>query len=772
MFSKDKEEEIMEKITNIYNSGEENISVRKAIETLDNGKKQLVTTRKLGELDLLREKRDSLKEEVWEGYKLAEENIENEEDLLKKKKLKEYIKEQTQNLDLYKKYMKKVKLQDDYKEITEYLRKGEELRKKEEDINIQLKKSNQILTQEFLEEVNKEYTRYLSLADVRQEKVEGLYVLEEALKDKNKEFKDYQAFKDIEEDNIKEKVYVLKIEQENLKEKINMFNSIENSIEQLKKELKAQEMMVGDLKWFSKYRSEIDELTTSYKDGLKELKYKIETQSDNYGSSNTMSHIKKKIMMIYILSIIGIILLLFGIIRQNIPMIIILIPIFIFLIKFYLKYYVIIKSKELSEKNAKDIKDIKQRVDKDERKLNLYIEEINCKSYEQFIKKVTKYDSYKNYEENIILHIKKRTEELNNINFNNLKQKYDKNESIIFSLFKVFGCKSLQEILDNISIYEKLKKELLPLEYEINVIKSEIKTISVQLQEREDDLRKKTVGMGMDNIDILDFHIRLKEYKEKINQMQEIKSNLSSIEETYKVLLKDRDINEIKEEMKELISNNIEYSYQSDEEIDKELRKKSEELLKVEKEIKDLEHSIEKIYLGKRELSTIEEEVTIIEEKINKGEKEFKALELASCKLQEAFGEVRKNVGPQLNSKVLDKFNFLTLGGYREAKISEDYKLKVRNDKTLFDGDILSNGARDQLYLSLRLSFIEMLFNNKNVPIFLDDAFVQYDDERREKALMLLINENFNQTIFFTCQGIEENILDKNNIEYNLIKLS
>ena len=50
LVSKDKEEEIMEKITNIYNSGDENTSVRKIIEKLDKRKKQLAAVRKGGEL--------------------------------------------------------------------------------------------------------------------------------------------------------------------------------------------------------------------------------------------------------------------------------------------------------------------------------------------------------------------------------------------------------------------------------------------------------------------------------------------------------------------------------------------------------------------------------------------------------------------------------------------------------------------------------------------------------------------------------------------------
>ena len=91
MVSKDKEEEIMEKITNIYNTGDENISVKKIIEKMDKRKKQLVGVRKGGELDLLRENNDSLKAELWEAYKLGEENVDNEESLLKKRELKRLV---------------------------------------------------------------------------------------------------------------------------------------------------------------------------------------------------------------------------------------------------------------------------------------------------------------------------------------------------------------------------------------------------------------------------------------------------------------------------------------------------------------------------------------------------------------------------------------------------------------------------------------------------------------------------------------------------------
>ena len=154
MVSKDKEEEIMEKITNIYNTGDENTSVKKIIEKLEKRKKQLIGVRKGGELDLLKDNADALKAELWEAYKLAEENVDNEENLIRKKELKMYINEQIQKLDLYKKYVKKTKLQKDYKEISDYLIKGEELKRKQDAIIQELKKGDEYVTTEFLDDIN------------------------------------------------------------------------------------------------------------------------------------------------------------------------------------------------------------------------------------------------------------------------------------------------------------------------------------------------------------------------------------------------------------------------------------------------------------------------------------------------------------------------------------------------------------------------------------------------------------------------------------------
>ena len=319
----------------------------------------------------------------------------------------------------------------------------------------------------------------------------------------------------------------------------------------------------------------------------------------------------------------------YAVIKQIIPIVIICIPVFIILIRLYLKYSLAIKNIDFIKNNNQSIENLKERITEYEDKLNSYINETKSETYEEFINKLTQYDKYKSYKDSIILVIKNKEDEINKYDITDLKSNYNRNKGVIASLYNVLSCTSLDEVLEQVEFYEELKVNINRCEYEVNGIKQEIENINEQLVDKEDEIRKKVSIIGLQNVEIVDLHIKLKEYKDKMNKMKEIKNALENVEETYKVLLKDRNIDEIKEEMRQIISQDINYSYESEEEIDVEIRRQSNELLKVEKEIKDLEHLIEKRYLGKREIPEIEEEILINNEKIIKLDKEFKALEFS-----------------------------------------------------------------------------------------------------------------------------------------------
>ena len=121
--------------------------------------------------------------------------------------------------------------------------------------------------------------------------------------------------------------------------------------------------------------------------------------------------------------------------------------------------------------------------------------------------------------------------------------------------------------------------------------------------------------------------------------------------------------------------------------------------------------------------------------------------------MEEAGNEIRQTFAPELNSKTEKIFAHLTGGKYKGAIVSKDLAVTPveSRDKALRDWQYLSTGTAEQAYLSLRLALSDMMAGNK-IPVFLDDVFAHYDEERTRKGFLFL-NEysKLDQVIFFTC---------------------
>ena len=111
-------------------------------------------------------------------------------------------------------------------------------------------------------------------------------------------------------------------------------------------------------------------------------------------------------------------------------------------------------------------------------------------------------------------------------------------------------------------------------------------------------------------------------------------------------------------------------------------------------------------------------------------------------------------------------------GKYKNANFDADSGLIVeRENGEYINCNNLSIGTIDQLYLSLRLSAMNEISEEK-MPIILDEAFAFYDDERL-KNILKFIADNYkeNQIMIFTCSNREKEVLNELNIEYNLVNL-
>jgi uncharacterized protein YhaN len=84
----------------------------------------------------------------------------------------------------------------------------------------------------------------------------------------------------------------------------------------------------------------------------------------------------------------------------------------------------------------------------------------------------------------------------------------------------------------------------------------------------------------------------------------------------------------------------------------------------------------------------------------------------------------------------------------------------------------LSGGTVDQCYFALRVAIAEAITKKEEIPFFLDDSFVQYDDNRLAGALRILaaLSER-HQILLFSCHGREETVAKELGIPYRRVQL-
>ena len=754
---KDKEEEILDKLSNSIGSEEGQVSVEVAFSKLYKYKKSISNIRKSGSLDVLKNKYGDLLSERYEAYKLSNHNIENEENLIKLNEEKLNINKEISNLEIYKKYLKKIKIKKEYQEITEYFKKKEKLRNEQFSINKDLTFNDEVINNIFIENVKEDYSMYLNLLDIVNDEEERICVKEERLIELKVPLREYYYINNLPKD-ILSKLEGLKIKNEMLTEKYQINESIKNEIEFLNLKKKEAENLIGSAIEIKNFKEDLESLLLIYEEELKKLKSIMEEESDK--PQNNIFLIS--LVVIFFISII------LGIIIDNSNFKVLLYTISLGILIFIgFNFYI---NKKGSNKDKTSFL-LKGNIEKIEIKLNEYCSKLQVNNYSELVNKLSIYKNYLELEEKIN---RKINEKLSQRSILDLDSAMDERENIkeeINNYLRIASVDSIDKLIKEIYKYNEDFKEVNNLEIELNNLKSSLNRTKEQLLIREEKLKRNLESIGFKNINISEIDEIIKEIEEKIKKRDEVSKSLASVEEAYSALTKGKDINKIKEELGDVININFNYSYENEDEIDEVIKEKNIRLVDVEKKLKDIENEIKNRFIGKRTIPVIEEEIKEVESNIEKYETQLKASYVVSEVLTEVYDEIRSSFGPILNSNVITSFKEFTNGKYNEVMVSDNYEMKVKDDKSIMAAEALSNGANDQLYLSLRLAFVEMIFKNKDIPICLDDTFIQYDDKRLERTIKYLIKEGFEQYIIFTCQKREEVVIRNNSISHKYIKL-
>ncbi len=249
--------------------------------------------------------------------------------------------------------------------------------------------------------------------------------------------------------------------------------------------------------------------------------------------------------------------------------------------------------------------------------------------------------------------------------------------------------------------------------------------------------------------------------KEKKTEIDDLKKAMTENEEkeTQKVIAKYQ--NSLGKETIEEI--------QGIEKIQENIKEKIEQdklnLHKIEVEQKNIYPKLEKI-------AELEEELENLEERKEELKQKQEQIELVIHILEEAYLEMKQNVVPKFTSHLSHTIDKISGGKYTNVAIKENNTLSIEAENGNYVPiDILSIGTIDQLYLSLRLSILQEI-TEERIPIILDEAFAYFDTERLQNILTYMAQELSNhQILIFTCTKREEEILTNIEVPFHKIEL-
>lgn len=188
-----------------------------------------------------------------------------------------------------------------------------------------------------------------------------------------------------------------------------------------------------------------------------------------------------------------------------------------------------------------------------------------------------------------------------------------------------------------------------------------------------------------------------------------------------------------------------------------------------------LQQQITQIESGFRHPDHIEKELQYQLELLDEMKSEYQAIQTAMEVIMELSNEISYEFAPTLNHAISTMIETVTKGAYSNVKIDRNMNMLVFDKKHNMNVDVkeFSRGTIDQIYVSLRFAVNELV-GHKNHPIIMDDAFVNYDDQRIQTIIDILVErvaKSKQQVLLFTCQSREKEYLEQENREFNLIEL-
>lgn len=352
---------------------------------------------------------------------------------------------------------------------------------------------------------------------------------------------------------------------------------------------------------------------------------------------------------------------------------------------------------------------------------------------------------------------------LENNSEKNKKIKNKINKKIIYLFILLLIINILQFIFIKNNYFKYIFLLTLPTFLIFSIIFLKNKKNKLKIKEKNKKIEEEKINLEINN---LNNQIILLEKNniELENEINKIKNNFNLKIDLEKEKIKNKYFSKI-EKYKLEEKNTLETINLKIENLQNEINYKKIELHTLDLDKQNMEPKL-------NNLSKIEENLVNHKEEMSALETLNQSMNLAKEVLEQAYEKMRTSVTPKFTQNLSETISHITNGKYTNVVFHNEEGLIVEMENGNYEPVAkLSVGAIDQLYLSLRLSMVEELSEEK-MPIILDEAFAYYDEQRLEN-IFDYIKERFkyHQIIIFTCTDREKNIMDKLNIDYNLINL-
>ncbi|MCW3489657.1 AAA family ATPase [Dethiobacter alkaliphilus] len=131
-------------------------------------------------------------------------------------------------------------------------------------------------------------------------------------------------------------------------------------------------------------------------------------------------------------------------------------------------------------------------------------------------------------------------------------------------------------------------------------------------------------------------------------------------------------------------------------------------------------------------LAALQERQRDLTEKRGRLQREKAALKLAYTELSDAIQNFSSSYRQELAQKASEIFCRITGQRERKLELDENFNIGVTEEGRAVSPAQLSQGTRDQLYISLRLAIADLLAADVRLPFILDDPFLNWDENRLE----------------------------------------